>query len=277
MHCACIALDVVKRSQYVQDLHDLCLLDQKAKKNTVCLLLESWPPGTNPLLIIEWKIECASNVVDVMEYSTLNYYIVQWRRMINEIMPRMSLKSTEVKNCSRFIRAILISPFWTSYCCQKQDFQRSSDQCCTCEEWFRRWNSILQNWIAPSSSRCTVRLSKKTDHFLRDIVRSESWFLWLTVNPFSFVHRYDSWRINKFPLLWFCICLWSGCNNLDTCLWRLILMWICRDFCIVVFWIDHVLVWSIRYSDPRLRIILTHRPDSNWNPMFAVLKTGCDF
>ena len=26
------------------------------KKNTVCLLLESWPPSINPLLIIEWKL-----------------------------------------------------------------------------------------------------------------------------------------------------------------------------------------------------------------------------
>ena len=28
MHCASIVLDVVQRSQYVQDLDDLCLLDQ---------------------------------------------------------------------------------------------------------------------------------------------------------------------------------------------------------------------------------------------------------
>ena len=41
MHCARIALDVVQRSQYVQDLYDLYLFDQWAKKNTVCLLLKS--------------------------------------------------------------------------------------------------------------------------------------------------------------------------------------------------------------------------------------------
>ena len=35
--------------------------------------------------------------------------------------------------------------------------------------------------------------------------------------------------------------------------------------CIVVIWIEHVFVSSKRYSDPRLRIILTHRPDSNFN------------
>ena len=32
MQCANIVLDVVQRSQYVQDLHDLCLLDQWARR-----------------------------------------------------------------------------------------------------------------------------------------------------------------------------------------------------------------------------------------------------
>ena len=53
------------------------------------------------------KIECASNVVDVMEYSTLNHCIVLKSR-INEIISRVSLKSSEVKDSSRIIR----------YCCQ---------------------------------------------------------------------------------------------------------------------------------------------------------------
>ena len=56
------------------------------------------------------KIERTSNVADVMEYSTLNDYIVLQHR-INEIMPRVSLKSTEVKDWSRIIRAIRLSPF----------------------------------------------------------------------------------------------------------------------------------------------------------------------
>ena len=39
MHCVSIVLDMVQRSQYLQDFHDLCLL--MGKKNTVCFLLES--------------------------------------------------------------------------------------------------------------------------------------------------------------------------------------------------------------------------------------------
>ena len=222
------------------------------------------------------KIERTSNVVDVMEYCTLNNYIVLQRR-INEIMSRVSLKSTEEKDCSRIIRAILISPFWTSSCCQTR-FPT------LIRPMLYLWE--LVSWVGFDSPElnCSILfplycliLSKKTDHFLGDFVCSERWCWWLNVNPFSFVRRYDTWCVNMFPLLWLCFCLWSGCNNLDTCLWLLIFTWICRDFCIVVISIDHVLVCSIRYSDPRLRIILTLRPDSNFNPMFAVLKTGCDF
>ena len=63
------------------------------------------------------KIERASNVVDVMEYSTSNHYIVLYRR-INKIVSRVSMKSSEVKDSYRIIRAILISSFRTSSCCQ---------------------------------------------------------------------------------------------------------------------------------------------------------------
>ena len=41
MHCACIALDVVQRSQYVSGSLSLSSLGLTGKKNTVCLLLQS--------------------------------------------------------------------------------------------------------------------------------------------------------------------------------------------------------------------------------------------
>ena len=63
------------------------------------------------------KIECASDVVNVREYSSSNHHIVLLHR-INKIVSRMSLKSTEVENCSRLIRAILISSFGSSSCSQ---------------------------------------------------------------------------------------------------------------------------------------------------------------
>ena len=51
-------------------------LGSMGKKNTVCLLLESWTSRYQSIVDNRVKIECASNVVDVMEYSTPNHYIV---------------------------------------------------------------------------------------------------------------------------------------------------------------------------------------------------------
>ena len=45
------------------------------------------------------KIECAPNKVNVREYSNSNQHVVLQRR-INEIASRMSLKNSELDNCS---------------------------------------------------------------------------------------------------------------------------------------------------------------------------------
>ena len=143
--------------------------------------------------------------------------------------------------------------------------------------WFRRWILILQNWIDPSSSRCTVWLCRRR---------------LITFFDTSYAARVGSDGSMSIHFL-SCIGMVAVVPTSSLCcgfafafdlaaitlsrLWRLNFMWICRGFCIAVIWIDHVLVCSIGYSDPRLRIILTHRPDSNFNPMFSVLKTGCDF
>ena len=55
MHCACIAQDVVHKSIYSGSVW-LSFLGSTGEKNTVCLLLKFWPPGINPLLIIEWRL-----------------------------------------------------------------------------------------------------------------------------------------------------------------------------------------------------------------------------
>ena len=180
--------------------------------------------------------------------------------------------STEIKNCSRIIRAILISPFWTCSCCQtrfptlikpmlylwklisKMKFNSPEFNCSIfsrCNIWLCRRKLIA--FFDTSYAARVGSDSAMSIHFLSCIG------LTLCVSTSSL-------------FLWFCFCLWSGCNNLDTCLWRLLFMWICRNFCIVVIWIDHVFVRSKKYSDPRLRIILTLRQDSNFNIMFAVLK-----
>ena len=72
----------------------------------------------------------------------------------------MSLKSTEVENCSRIIKAILISPFRTSSCCQTRFPTLIRPMLCL---WglISKMKFILQNCIAPSSSRCTVWLCRR--------------------------------------------------------------------------------------------------------------------
>ena len=161
----------------------------------------------------------------------------------------MSLKSTEVENCCRVIRAILISSFRSSSCCQTS-FPTIIRPMLYLWRMISKieFNSVEFNCSICFSLYCLI-MSKKTDHFLREIVRSESLFWWLNVNPSSFVHWYGSCCINRFSLLWFCFCLWSGCNNLDTCLWHLIFLWICRNFCIVLnlnrphIWSFHRIFW----------------------------------
>ena len=74
MHGARIAFDVVQRSQYVQDLHDLCLLNQCVNRILFVFCLN--PPKYQFIVDNRMKIERTSDVRDVMEYSTLNHYIV---------------------------------------------------------------------------------------------------------------------------------------------------------------------------------------------------------
>ena len=44
----------------------------------------------------------------------------------------------------------------------------------------------------------------------------------------------------RFSRLKFCFCLRPGCNHLDTRLWYLLFLWICRNFCVVFNRIDHI-------------------------------------
>ena len=88
-----------------------------------------------------------------------------------------------------------------------------------------------------------------------EISYAERRISWFNINPLSSIHRNDArWIINRFSPLRFCLCLWSGCKNLQ--LWRLFFKQIFRTFCVVVVWIDHKFSWSMRNSDPRLKLSL---------------------
>ena len=141
------------------------------KKNTVCLLLEFWPTRIKPLLIIVWRLKSTSNVVNMLEESALNYHIVLQRR-INKVASWMSLKSSEINDCSWNISAELISHFCSSSC----------RQACfpTIVRPIRNLWILTLKIINSEELNCSVffslyylRVSKKMDYLIRDLVRRE--------------------------------------------------------------------------------------------------------
>ena len=178
---------------------------------------------------------------------------------------------------SWLISAMLLSLFCSSSCCH------------ACFPTIIRpmsssWKLILKKILDSPELNCSVVFSlyclivlKKIDDFLRDLVRRERRFLWLNVNPLSFIHWNGTRHNNRFSLLWFCFRFWSGCNT----------PW----FSIVTFVIqvdlkELLCCWNLnqspacmimKNSDPIMRIIFTHRPDSDFNSVFTVQMTGRDF
>ena len=76
MHCASIVLDVVQRSQYVQDLYAFCLSRINRQEEHSLSSARILTSRYQSIVDNRVKIERASYVVDVMEYSTPNHHIV---------------------------------------------------------------------------------------------------------------------------------------------------------------------------------------------------------
>ena len=216
---ACIALNMVQRSQYVQDIHDLCLLDQWARR---ILFVSCLNPYLQVSIRCWWSNEDQTHIlcgkyVGII-HTELSHFPVtkdQWYFVLSV------LEELGGKDCSWKIRQywyLLLDPPPAA----KYVFQRSSDQ------YWVLWKFIPKIKLDSPELDCSVifslyrlTVSKKIHNFLRDFVRRERRFSWFTVNPLSFIHRNDAWHITRFSLLWFCFCLWSGCNNSHTRLWRL--------------------------------------------------------
>ena len=101
----------------------------------------------------------------------------------------MSLKSSEVKNSSRIIRAVLISSFGTSSCCQTS-FPTTIRPKKILEKLIPKikLDSPELNCSVVFSLYC-LRVSKKIDYFLRNLVRRERRFSWFNFNPLSFIGK----------------------------------------------------------------------------------------
>ena len=225
------------------------------------------------------KIKRTSCVVNMMEESALNYHVVlQWR--IIKVTSWMSLKSSEINNYSWNISAVLISPFSSSSCCQ------------ACFPTIVRpikylWKLTLKIFLFFSRIELLRLLlvvlfeSVEEDGLLSSKSRTqkrERRISWFNIIPLSFIQRNDArWIINRLTSLWFCFCLWSGCNNLHLQLWRLFFRQIFRTFCVIVVWMNHKFIWSMRNSDPGLSVVFTQRPNSDFNSVFTIQATGRDF
>ena len=107
---------------------------------------------------------------------------------VNESTSWVSLKSSEVNNCSWKIRALLISYFWSSSCCQ------------TCFPTIIRpilvfWKLVPKIKLDSPELNCSVifslyflTVSKKIDDFLRDLVRRETERILLVQYQSTFFH-----------------------------------------------------------------------------------------
>ena len=163
------------------------------------------------------SLPCIVQVLCMTWYREVNFFRIivqdlydfclldQWARRI--------LSVSCLNNCSWIISTVLESPFYSSSCCQT---------------WFPSfvrpikylWELILEKILDPTELNCSVifslyclRVSKKVDHFLRDLVFGERTFPWFNLDPIPSFNGNDSWwRTSKFSSLWFCFCLRSACN-----------------------------------------------------------------
>ena len=200
----------------------------------------------------------------------------------------MSLKSSEINNCSWIISAELIPPFCSSSCCQAcfpkivRPIRRSL------------WKLTLKTILNSPELNCSVffslyylRVSKKMDYFLRNLVRRERRISWFNINPLSFINRNDArWIINKFSPLWFCFCLWSGLQNPSPSVVTLVLQADLQDFLVLLLLFESITnlfdPWKFwprieccLHSETKFWFQLRVYHTSNWSWLPARVQFSC--
>ena len=174
-----------------------------SKKNIVCLLLESWPPGINPQLRMECKL---------IEHPT---WYMNWKKLpciktlfCNEgstrLRPECPWKSSEIHNCSWRTSPVVESFVISSSSPPSMLSHLLSDQWGECRKCFLGFFVILQKCTAPYSSRCTCSEWQRRYFTFFDtlIIGANSFFQW------------DRFSVKSQHVLYscFCFCLWSACK-----------------------------------------------------------------
>ena len=156
------------------------------------------------------KIKRTSNVVNMLQESARNHNIFLQPR-INKIASWMSLKSSEINNYSRNVSAVLVSLIRSS-CCQA----RFSTIVRPRSIFF--WELILKMFFCSPELNCSIifslfflRMSKKMDYFLRNLVCRENFLFQYQSSSFH-SSEWCSLNNNRSLLKRFCFCLCSACK-----------------------------------------------------------------
>ena len=143
------------------------------------------------------------------EVARSNDVVLQWR--INKIASWMSLKSSEINNCSWIISTVLESVLVSSSSCHAF-LPLAVRPVMTTREMFLKilFNSPELNCSVIFSKYLFV-MTKKMNQFLRHIIIGDWIFSWFNISPISFSNRYGScgWA-GRISSLWFCFGLWSA-------------------------------------------------------------------
>ena len=193
----------------------------------------------------------------------------------------MSLKSSEINNCSWIISTVLESPFYSSSCCQTcfPSFVRPMN---------RLWELFLKIFLhSPEMNRSIffsmhlLWMTKKIKYFLRYLVFGERIFPWFKYRSIQFLFWMGT-ILGEEPagslLCGFAFAFdryaksFALSFNANSSSWSS-----GKDVSLLFIQIHHKLIWSMRNSDPGVSVVSAQRHNSDLNSMFTVQITDCNF
>ena len=187
----------------------------------------------------------------------------------------MSLKSSEIHNCSWRISTALISFLVSSSCHAFLPLAiRPMRTIC---EIFLKMSFILQNWTAPSSSRCTSCAWRRRWINFFDVSKSESDHSRGSVQIlFSIGTVLGEEPVG--PLLCgFALAFDRHAKSFASSSDANYSSWASGTSCSLLLQIHHKLVWSMTNSDPGVRIVSVQRHNSDLNSVLTKQTTDCNF
>ena len=208
-------------------------------------------------------------MVNVRKYSRWNSthdlgVLDQWccpQNVLEELGGKWLIPSNQ-GNTDIFVWVLLLQPNKPTIDCLtnfvlKENNPSSGVESCKIE--------LLHLFFDPTSRLCRRRLIILFWH----LVWIEILLRWCKYQP-KFFQQMECRCARIFPRLGFRFCLWSGCNHFWTCWFCFLLVWTCKTSSVILDAIVHITNGSVRNSDPKLRIIIFHGFDSNFDSEFWI-------